>query len=172
MNTETKPPQSAKRQKKYVKPTQKQIEERVNAIKCYIADKPGVSRYELHKRFCKEFNVEWPTIDRYLDRAREMIQKQSNRSKEEFRANAIIFYEKVIADPKARFTEKLRAEMLLTQLVGCDAPSRVELTGREGAPLQLETEQSVELMLKSLSTEDIRKAVERMDAQDAGSEAA
>lgn len=145
--------------KKPIKPTVEQYDARVDAIIDVISDQPNLSRYKIHKIFCARFNVRWETIDRYLARARETLRERLKRDKEEVRSNAVAFYEMVISNPKNPPNVRLRAQESLCELLGVNAPSKVELTGAEGGPVSTETH----LFLSGMSVEELKAAIGKLE---------
>lgn len=112
------------------------IEARVDQLIQVLAARPQSRKSELRRTFTQEWGVHWRTVDRFVSRAREEIIKRLGRTKEEFRAESLSFYERVASDPKASHSDKLYARKLVDDLLGTWAPKQHRLGDPDGKPLQ------------------------------------
>lgn len=127
-----------KQQKWAGRPKDQIIEERVSEMIDLLSKDRNIHRCQLHKEFCKKWNVHWKTVDRVVGRARAEIMQRLGRSKESFRADSLAFYEAKTCDTNLTATEQLRAQENIDKLLGLDAPKRTEITGKDGGPLTVE----------------------------------
>lgn len=151
---------------KAIKPTAKEHDARVEQVLAVIAAQPNLSPYKLHKLFCPKFKVTWPTIDRYVARAREKLRERLNRPREVIRSNAVAFYESIISDTKVFPQVRLKAQALLVELLGAATPKKIELSGPEGGPLQTESKQDLNLVVDSLTVEELRAIIDKLVKQE------
>jgi hypothetical protein len=120
------------------KETVAQIEAWITEIILILAEKPGISREQLHRLLCPRYKKGWHQIDIYVARARTRLMERLKRDKEDFRCESMNFYTAMLGDSKATRREKLRAMDGLRELLGLDLPTRVELTGADRGPIKTE----------------------------------
>lgn len=154
-----------KPKRKAIKPTVEEYDARVEAIMDAISAQPNLTRYKLHAIYCKKWKVRWETIDRYLTRAREKLLEKLKASKEQYRSNAVVFYEQVISNPLEETTNKLKAQKLLVELLGVAEPKRVEVTGAEGCPLM---PPATGAFLSSMTVDELKIAIGKLEGGDGG----
>lgn len=134
--TKTKPP----------KGTNAQIEERVEIIADLLvahADPHRIVRMvrEFHNKEVadKTKNPLWNLksrrhIDRYIEKARELLLKQSDKTRAEARRESIRYYETFIATGQGTPRDRLIAQERLDKIHGVEV-HRVELSGPDGKPI-------------------------------------
>ena len=138
--------------------TSKEIEKRVEFI-CLCIGK-GLTKYAMKQAFRSQFgDMSARQIENYIARAREIIVKQSNRSRDEVRADSLAFYRNIIATEKAPVV-RIKAQERIDQIYGIDAPRRSELSGPLGGPIK--TEETV--ALPEMSEAKIRELLGRLEA--------
>lgn len=137
--------------------TREEVEKRVDSLVTILANTPNLTRYKLHTVYCAKWKVHYSTVDRYLELAKKELLDRMGRKKEEFTANSVAFYESVISDRRAQYKDRLRAQARLDELLGLKSPTRVELSGVGGTPLQLESK--AEVHLDGLTVEELRAAI-------------
>ena len=148
--------------KKAVKPTNEEKEKRIETILEVISNQPKISRFQLHKLFCKKWDVCWTTIDRYLIQAREELKKRLQTPPEEFKSNAVAFYESIISSPVEKTADRVKAQENLCALLGIKAPKRTELTGADGTPL-VQNQVAIQVLLNSLSVDELREIIGKLE---------
>lgn len=111
---------------------------RIAEMIAVLANRPTIHRVQLHAEFCKRWGVHWKTVDRAMGRAREEIMQRLGRTKEQFRAESLAFYEAKTADPKASVADQVKARHRVDDLLGLDAPKKQEISGPKGSPIELE----------------------------------
>ena len=112
-----------------IRPPDAVVDARIAEACAVLAARPTVHRCQLHAEFAKRWGCHWRTIDRILVRARALLMERLQRSREDFRAESLAFYEALTADPHASVAEKTRARQRIDELLGLDAPTRQELSG-------------------------------------------
>jgi hypothetical protein len=161
-----------KPRKPAIKPTEKERDDRVDELIDFIANRPAVSRYKIHRRFTKKWNVCWATVDRYLSRAREALRTNLNRSKDEVRSNAVAFYEQIISNPLEQTKDRIKSQQLLVELLGLAQPTKVEMSGPNQGPIITATtglDNEAKSYIKSMSVEQLKDALGKMKTMDKSS---
>ena len=121
--------------RKYVKPTNQQIEERTQIMMQYLIENRGAHKSVLHKAFGEIYGWHWRTTDRYVVRAQNAIRKKLEKPKQDYVTEAIAFYERQIADPEIPALLKQKAQEALRNLLGLDAPKQHRIADPDGKPL-------------------------------------
>ena len=75
--------------------------------------------------FRQEFGIKTCMAFNYIRRARNEIMKRAGKTKEEFRADSLWHYMKIVNDPKASNKDKISALARRDSILGLDAPTRV-----------------------------------------------
>lgn len=119
--------------KPFVKSTVKEIDQWIEKIAADIVS--GYTRGQLVRRYSNNCNKHWRTIDIYIVRARELLQKQADMTPEQARATGIGVLMKGLKSKK--IDHNFRAEERLAKIFGYDQPSRQEISGPNGNPIEL-----------------------------------
>jgi hypothetical protein len=122
------------------RPPDSVIESRIEQAIEILSAEPTVRRCKLHRKFCPAWKVHWATVDRIVHHARAEMMKRLGRSKEDFRAESLAFYEILTKDKKASVGERVRARQRIDELLGLDAPKKqdVAVSGPAGGKIELE----------------------------------
>jgi len=86
----------------------------------------GAKKRELKAAGMKQWKVSARTMETYLSRAREMLLEETGKTRQEHIAEAYWHYQSVIEDPKTTTREKLEARAGIRELLGLDAPTRID----------------------------------------------
>jgi hypothetical protein len=122
--TKTKPGKAAARE----------IDGRIEQLATVIGSK-RFTKSEI-RRYCKvQWNVEWRQADRYWTRARELLCKLADRSKMEFKSDALALYEGIIKSPKTKVRDKIAAQAEINAIIGLYAPRGYRVGDEQGKPL-------------------------------------
>lgn len=119
-----------------IKPTAKEHLKRVRQVADLLAQ--GWRTSQITEAICKEYGVHWNTVTNYLRQARELLLESEGKDRRQARGEAIGFYESIIRDPGASRRDKIKARERLDEIYGIDAPRRLEHSGPEGKPVQVE----------------------------------
>jgi hypothetical protein len=79
-------------------------------------------RYHCSARQCED----------YISRARQVIFKRTGKTREQFRRDALAFYDSTIQHPGAKLEQKLWAQERMDKITGVEAPSKVAMTDPTG----------------------------------------
>lgn len=150
-----------KPRKKFVKPTAKEKEERIDFLVQLLAQRPGLTRFQVNRILAKRYNVGWQTAINYLRYAKEELRKRLDRPVEEIRSNAVNFYEAVITDSQHPIMARIKAQIALCKLLGLDSPQKVELSGPDGKPIQQEAE--MKLYLDGMSVKELEETIRTLE---------
>lgn len=143
------------------KSTDDEIARRIDYLTDLLATMPNVSRYKLHDKLGKKWKVGWRMIDEYVARAREALLQRTNNNRNTIQSKAQAFYEAIISNPLEETKTRLKAQQLLVELFGANAPRRTELSGPEGGPIQTEnTNAEMVAYMETCSVEQLRAIVE------------
>jgi hypothetical protein len=137
--------------KPYVKPTNAELARRIETVARLLGDKQA-TRTEIHDYCARNYGVVWQTAETYTRRAREFLLQRAGKTKDTVLGEAVVFYEGVLraeqrrvivkegGEPRVTGTtvgEKLVARDKLNELFGIYPPRRAEVSGPEGAPVQV-----------------------------------
>lgn len=117
----------------FKKATEAEIAERAEEIAYAIVRQ--MSKHEIHKMFCAKFDVHWKTIDRYMGRARQLIAERSNLTPESARELSVSVWLDIIKTGSNR--ERLDAASCIVETCGGKSPTRQEISGPNGNPIEL-----------------------------------
>lgn len=81
-------------------------------------------RTEQKAIICAEFGVEGRQADRYLARARKRILAATQKSKDQFFAESVEFYESICRNPVHKTSDRLKARQLLDRATGVGIGAR------------------------------------------------
>jgi hypothetical protein len=90
--------------------------------------------------FKERYGCSTSTAYKYLGYARERILELARPRREEAVAKYINVLESIIFRPKARDSDRIRAIERACKMLGYDAPTQTQLTGADGRPIQLQSE--------------------------------
>lgn len=139
--------------KPYVKPTNAELAKRVETVARLLGDRMA-TKTEVHEYCRQHYSAHWRTADRYVVRARDFLLQRAGKTKEQVLGEAVTFYEDVLRaeqrrvivkegeEPRVTGTtvgEKLVARDKLNELYAIYPPKRSEITGADGAPMQVNT---------------------------------
>jgi hypothetical protein len=105
------------------RPTTDEIAERIELCRSMLLRR--VPKSTIKKAFRQRFGAELSanTIEGYLGRAREAMLIDLTRGKQALRADALAFYESVLADLSAPIRDKVRAQERIDKLMGLEDKS-------------------------------------------------
>ena len=98
----------------------------MDEIAKHIRAHPISSRFDLHKRFCKKFDLNWRWVDELSSRARNQLRKESNINQEEAKSIGL-------GDPNPIVS--LKAERAFCAIHGYDSPTQTRVGSPDGSPL-------------------------------------
>lgn len=124
-----------KPKKKAIKPTNEELEKRIEDAEFLIAR--GAKRSQLHKTLCAKYNIDWRTVDRYCSRARQNWAKRVAKSKADHIGDTFATLENIILTAKDT-KHVLGAVKQKRELLALDAPKRIEVTGADGEPVKID----------------------------------
>ena len=125
-----------KPRKPYVKPTQADIDERVEyVLEMMIA---GKAKGVIVKTGKEKWDVSTRTIESYISRAQGKMVEASNKPKEVLRKEAISVYQAIIDNKESRAIDVIKAQERIDKLHGLEQHpnQRVEISGPDGGPVQ------------------------------------
>lgn len=139
------------------------MDQRTEEAVAVIANDPSIQRCALHKRFLNKWRCKWRTVDRIVARARAELLVRLGRSKETFRSESLAFYEAKARDKEASVSDQIRARERIDKLLGLDAPTRSELSGPDGEPVEISAQLDPE-SIQLLSDDHIKGIFDRWNA--------
>ena len=113
--------------------TREAQEKRVDLIVKYLRGNPIASRFDLHKKFCKKFNLSWRQVEELSSRARLRIKKESKITTEEAKAIGLGIVSKWLSDVNPIVA--LKAERAFASIHGYEAPAQTRIGSPDGSPL-------------------------------------
>jgi hypothetical protein len=87
---------------------------------------------QIKTAFAKEFDCAPRSAERWMTRAKEALKAQAGQDVADFRADAIAFYNMILASQETPIVHRLKAMDQLTILVGANAPTKVAATDTRG----------------------------------------
>lgn len=113
----------------------------------------GARPGEVKRQLSAMFNVSPRSVERYMTRAREELVKMAGaEDQEELKGRLVFVCFRCIRDSNATWKEKLMAiDRICNMIRGLRAESRVELSGREGGPIEVaaDFEREIEHIVKA-----------------------
>jgi hypothetical protein len=105
------------------RPTVDELAERTELCRSMLQRRvpKGTIKRAVRQRFGAD--IDHATIERYLTRAREALLTDLTRGRQTHRADALGFYESVLADSKAAFRDKIKAQERIDKLLGLEDKS-------------------------------------------------
>ena len=110
------PPAPRKARSKYVKPSNDDLEKRVEFTLYLISRR--IYKHQIIDQLKRKYDVTPRTCETYISRAREKIQENSGRTREEHRVDSIAFYESIVAAPDTTMHQKMAAQEKLDWIFG------------------------------------------------------
>jgi hypothetical protein len=138
--------------------TQNEVEERVENAKVLINGR--LHHSQIRKALMKTYDVSRAQADRYIRRAKEIIQIEAGQDPQHHRVDAYAFYRGVLTDKHASIRDKLKAQERLDKLLGLEMPVKIARTDSDGHDIpiaRIEAEISAvlsELSLAERATQD------------------
>lgn len=120
--------------KPFKKATRVEVEQRVEWLAEYLADKPLASRTEIHRVMRERYDINWWVTDLiYLNRAREILSKRANMTKQEAKELGVNLLIKLAKSGRDQI--KVAAEKRLGEIYGYNAPTHVRVGDPNGKPM-------------------------------------
>lgn len=116
-----------------MKPTQIELKNRAALVAEMLSQ--GLTRTQIHRACEQQWGVDWRTTDRYVNRAKTLLQAEIEQDKPILTAVSAGFYNSMIRKATATDKDKLVARQRLDALMGLDAPTRQEIAGAGGGAL-------------------------------------
>ncbi len=116
---------------------------------------------EIHDAVRREFDRHWVTANAYIVRAKQYLQQQAAMSADEAKSKGVHVLLRVMQEGKP--SERVAAERRLSEIYGYNAPSRSELSGPGGAPLNAVVAPQVSVVIV-----DNGREVKQVEAGDNG----
>lgn len=132
-----------------IKPTNEELEKRALAVLDRMVS--GHSKHAIRIMAASTWSVDSRTSDRYMARAAKILNDAANLPRAELINRAMGFYESVMRSRDATYRDKLRAQERIDKLFGLEAPTRTELTGANGLPIEVKTQR-----VERFTPEDLR----------------
>lgn len=92
----------------------------------------GYSKASIKKTFRERWKLSARTIERYLQRARDMMLSESNLSIDELTAESVLFWKSRMRDPKLPPREQSKARENLDKIFGLYKPQKLAITNSAG----------------------------------------
>lgn len=109
---------------------------------------------QIKRAVALQFDISPRTVERYLRRAREAIVSDTERPASEHRADAHVFYLRMLANPDTSSRDKLRAQDSIVDLLGLKQPAQ-KAAPKAGLDLTLD-------QLKNLSDVELQQAIDKL----------
>lgn len=128
-----------RQRKPYVKPSQTDIDERVNYIIDCLCD--GMKDGDIIRDCKVRYDVTARTIATYLSRAREKMVDETKESRAAHRIKRLEWYHAVVDNPDVQWRDRIRAAERIDKLLGLEIHESsskrvVEVSGPNGQPIQ------------------------------------
>jgi len=147
----------------YRKASNEVIEQRVEQLVKYYQLHPFATRFDVHKRFCPKWKVQWDVVDRiYITRARKLTRERAQLNVNDAREKCLGVVMRHMDHPNPKIA--LLAVKTMAEITGIEAPKRTELTGPNGGPIQAQAMRP----LVDISTEQLRQLVIEMSTEKVG----
>ena len=91
---------------------------------------------EIKRTLAERYKVKPRTVEDYIAEGRRRLRSHIEMSKSDLQAESVAFYQSVLRDTKASKRDRLYARKRIDELLGLEAPQRLEHSGPEGGPLQ------------------------------------
>lgn len=128
------------------KSTDAQVEEKVTIIVAMLLD--GRTRPEIAEYALKKWKLQPSTIDDvYLPKARERIKKEGELRLEKDMATLLEMHYRLYAKEMSdkAYTAANRTLDMINRILGTYAPTKSELTGKDGKPISIQDEKAIDL---------------------------
>lgn len=120
----------------YVKATIREIAAIVEFVAEMIVKQK--TKHEIHKAVDEKFHKTWSACDQmYIPRAYALLRERANMTRDEARSFGVGVLLDVVRTGNNR--ERLGAIEQLSKIYGINAPTKTEVSGPDGAPIQTET---------------------------------
>jgi hypothetical protein len=118
------------------KPYKVEHQQRVDVVRVQLLEGKGDG--EIKALVAEQFGISPRSVERYLRRAREQMLSETQKSREEWRADNLRKYLAIADDPETEPRDRIRALERVDRLLGLEThPSqRVEISGPDGGPVQ------------------------------------
>jgi hypothetical protein len=126
--------------KPYVKSTQDEVQRRIEEAVMLLGQSATTGMVKA--ALIAKYGVNWQMALVYIDRAKKLMLSRANMSKEDVKAEALAFYDRMILSKSVKDSDKLKARQRKDEIFGIDAPkwNRSEISGPEGAPIPMITQ--------------------------------
>lgn len=134
------------------KPTREEMDRRIEFVAKLVMLRKTTGAI---KRMCnKRYGVSARTAENYLARARDSLKERAERPTVEYMAEAIRFYESIVGDVNQKAIDRIKAQNSIDKIRGLHSPDKLELTGRDGGPIQTEdltdlTDEELDVLIKA-----------------------
>jgi len=118
-------------------------------------------------RFADHFHCTPRAAERFITLCYEMMRLDSDKSTEDHRADAYRTYKRIIADPKATCSDKIRAQEGLDKITGVRAAIKIDSSG------SIDIKKPPEMSHEEVQSEIdnlMRKTIEQSDLVEGGDE--
>ncbi|MEM1225948.1 MAG: hypothetical protein AAGJ40_09625 [Planctomycetota bacterium] len=95
----------------------------------------GLFKSQIKKELRTKYSVDARTVERYLSRAREEMLVELRDTRDNHKASSLKFYQSVLSDPKATFSNKIQAQKRIDFILGLHAPTQLSITDVDGKSL-------------------------------------
>lgn len=113
--------------KPFRKCTARELKRRIDIVESWLREEGSVHKYELRKRIKDRFDIEWRHADDYIAEAKRRLLMSLNQSAENHRADSLLLYESICADPNASHADRIRARRSIDKLLGICTPEKLKL---------------------------------------------
>ena len=97
----------------------------------------GYRHGEIKQQLARAYGMKPRSIERYITAAKkEMVEAVEAEDKNEIVSRHVEFYRQCLRDTSAEWRDRLRAAQQLEQLMSLQQATRVELTGKDGGPVE------------------------------------
>lgn len=116
------------------KPTRLEHDERCDYVAKLMVR--CLSKYEINRLMRERFGVCARTVENYRARVKETWAKDAVRGRDQMRSESLAFYESIQREPKVSAQARIRARQCIDVLFGLIAPTKHEVSGPGGLPIQ------------------------------------
>lgn len=134
--TKTKKPGVVRRGQKRVfrKATNEVIERRVEEVSELLVAQ--MTKFQIHDYMRQKHDIEWNAVDRlYIPRAKKLLRQRSAMDKDECRDFVLNKLFGIVRNSKDKV--QVAALKLIVEVVGIGAAKTLQLTGKDGGPVEL-----------------------------------
>jgi len=113
-------------EKEKSKATKEELDERVEYTYFLLCRR--LYKGDIKKLLKRKYSIGARTCENYISRAREILLKDTGKTRDQNRTDSLLFYESILAGPDSHLRDRIYAQERLDKLLGLEAPQLHDVT--------------------------------------------